>query len=289
MFRAVLASCVLVACLTTAGPAAARIVGNGTPASCTSRAVVAAVRAGGLIRFSCGPRPVTIRMKETARVRNTASRVVLDGGGLVTLSGMGTAADPVHGYVRSEAGVDDLALSGSGEPAAHGREPGPRRRELDRAALRRRGRRRDLRPRRAAADRGGVVRRQPLRAHRPGPRRWGGPRAVAVPRSSGAHHRQPVHRQRLQQRWCAQQHRGVVDGPREPVRRQPCDRDRRQSATGRDAGRWQRRRDLQRRRPDDADDHAAARSNTIRPARVVARCSSSATIAPGRSSSGTAR
>ncbi len=67
----------------------ARVVGDGSPASCTSAAVVAAVRAGGIIRFSCGSQPVTIAMRATAEVRNTSPRVVLDGGGLVTLSGMG--------------------------------------------------------------------------------------------------------------------------------------------------------------------------------------------------------
>src|SRR5437868_9686062 len=75
-------------------PAAARpvntshpnhVVGHGTPASCTSAAVIAAVRAGGIIRFNCGPSPVTIGMNTTAKVRNTSARVVLDGGGLVTL------------------------------------------------------------------------------------------------------------------------------------------------------------------------------------------------------------
>jgi len=66
-----------------------RIVGHGTAASCTSAAVVAAVRAGGVIRFSCGRKPVTIRMSATAKVMNTSARVVLDGGGLVTLSGQG--------------------------------------------------------------------------------------------------------------------------------------------------------------------------------------------------------
>jgi len=64
-----------------------RVVGRGTPASCTSAAVLAAVRAGGIIRFSCGPGPVTIRMNATAKVMNTSREVVLDGGGLVTLSG----------------------------------------------------------------------------------------------------------------------------------------------------------------------------------------------------------
>jgi hypothetical protein len=64
-------------------------VGRGTASSCTSAAVVAAVRAGGIIRFSCGPKPVTIRMTTTAKVMNTSPEVVLDGGGLVTLSGEG--------------------------------------------------------------------------------------------------------------------------------------------------------------------------------------------------------
>jgi hypothetical protein len=65
------------------------VVGDGTPGSCTSQAVVQAVAAGGVIAFSCGPRPVTIVMTATAKVRNTSGKVVLDGGGLVTLSGGG--------------------------------------------------------------------------------------------------------------------------------------------------------------------------------------------------------
>jgi hypothetical protein len=66
-----------------------RWVGHGTARSCTSRAVVRAVARGGIIRFRCGPRPVRIEMKQTAKVVNTSRRVVLDGGGLVTLSGAG--------------------------------------------------------------------------------------------------------------------------------------------------------------------------------------------------------
>ena len=65
------------------------VVGHGTPGSCTSQAVVQAVGEGGVIAFSCGPRPVTIVMTATAKVRNTSAKVVLDGGGLVTLSGGG--------------------------------------------------------------------------------------------------------------------------------------------------------------------------------------------------------
>jgi hypothetical protein len=66
-----------------------RWVGTGTRASCTSAAVVRAVAKGGIIRFHCGPRPVRIVLRHTAKVVNTRPRVVLDGRGLVTLSGGG--------------------------------------------------------------------------------------------------------------------------------------------------------------------------------------------------------
>lgn len=66
-----------------------RVIGDGTPASCTSDAVVAAVAAGGIITFDCGPGNVTIPMMATAKVRNDHGTVVLDGGGRVTLSGQG--------------------------------------------------------------------------------------------------------------------------------------------------------------------------------------------------------
>jgi hypothetical protein len=66
-----------------------RVVGNGTPSSCTSVAVVRAVAKGGVITFNCGPKPVTITMNATAKVVNTSHRVILDGGNRVTLSGGG--------------------------------------------------------------------------------------------------------------------------------------------------------------------------------------------------------
>jgi hypothetical protein len=65
------------------------VIGDGTPGSCTSTAIVRAVAAGGTVTFNCGPRPVTILMTATADVRNSTRLVVLDGGGLVTLSGGG--------------------------------------------------------------------------------------------------------------------------------------------------------------------------------------------------------
>jgi hypothetical protein len=68
--------------------------------------VVAAVAKGGIITFNCGPRPVTIVMTATAKIRNAASkRVVIDGGGKVTLSGGGArrilymnTCDPAQGW-----------------------------------------------------------------------------------------------------------------------------------------------------------------------------------------------
>ncbi len=66
-----------------------RVIGSGTPASCTSQAVVDAVALGGIITFDCGPDPVAIVMTATAKVVNTSPVVVIDGGGKVTLSGAG--------------------------------------------------------------------------------------------------------------------------------------------------------------------------------------------------------
>jgi hypothetical protein len=67
-----------------------QIIGNGTPESCTSQAVVEAVARGGVTVFECGPAPVTIKLSQTAKiVNNTGPRIVLDGGGKVTLSGGG--------------------------------------------------------------------------------------------------------------------------------------------------------------------------------------------------------
>jgi hypothetical protein len=85
------------------------VIGHGTPASCTSAAVVKAVAEGGIITFNCGPKPVTIIMKATAKVVNTSHRVVLDGGGKVTLSGGGkirllymNTCDPKQKYTTTD-------------------------------------------------------------------------------------------------------------------------------------------------------------------------------------------
>ncbi len=67
----------------------AHVIGHGSPTGCTSAAVLKAVAAGGVTTFDCGPKPVTITLSRTAKVVNAHPDVVLDGGGLVTLSGSG--------------------------------------------------------------------------------------------------------------------------------------------------------------------------------------------------------
>jgi hypothetical protein len=68
------------------------VVGHGIPVDCTSAAVIAAVAAGGVITFDCGPEPVTITLTAPARIFNdTGPEIVIDGGGKVTLSGGGTS------------------------------------------------------------------------------------------------------------------------------------------------------------------------------------------------------
>jgi hypothetical protein len=85
------------------------VIGHGTPASCTSAAVVKAVAQGGIITFSCGAKPVTIVMKATAKVVNTSHKIVLDGGGKITLSGDGkirilymNTCDPKQKFITND-------------------------------------------------------------------------------------------------------------------------------------------------------------------------------------------
>ncbi len=66
----------------------AHVVGDGTPGSCTAAALQTAATAGGTIVFDCGADPITITV--TSAITFTAESV-LDGGGLVTLSGGGSS------------------------------------------------------------------------------------------------------------------------------------------------------------------------------------------------------
>ncbi len=67
-----------------------RIIGDGTPESCTGDAFINAVAQGGKIVFNCGAKPVTITLERPAKVFNDANPdIVIDGNGLITLSGGG--------------------------------------------------------------------------------------------------------------------------------------------------------------------------------------------------------
>lgn len=64
------------------------IIGDGTPQSCTGQLFIDAVAKGGKIVFNCGQDPITITLNSSAKVVNNANNnVVIDGGGLITLSG----------------------------------------------------------------------------------------------------------------------------------------------------------------------------------------------------------
>lgn len=64
------------------------VIGDGTPGSCTCEAFTEAVARGGKIVFNCGPDPVTITLTHPAKIFNDANPdVVIDGNGLITLSG----------------------------------------------------------------------------------------------------------------------------------------------------------------------------------------------------------
>lgn len=66
------------------------VVGDGSALSCTGEAFIEAVAKGGVITFDCGPDPVVIELNRPAKVVNDSSpEIVIDGGGLVTLSGQG--------------------------------------------------------------------------------------------------------------------------------------------------------------------------------------------------------
>jgi hypothetical protein len=66
------------------------IIGDGTPESCGAESFIDAVAQGGTIVFDCGPDPITLTLSRPAKVFNDANPdIVIDGGGLVSLSGGG--------------------------------------------------------------------------------------------------------------------------------------------------------------------------------------------------------
>lgn len=91
------------------------VVGAGTANSCTGQAVIDAVASGGVITFDCGDEPLTITLDAPAKVVNAAAEtVVLDGGGLITLSGGGATrilymntCDEAQGWTTSHCNDQD--------------------------------------------------------------------------------------------------------------------------------------------------------------------------------------
>ncbi len=66
------------------------VIGDGTPESITAEKFIQAVYEGGKIVFNSGGEPVTITLTEPAKVYNREGlETVIDGGGLITLSGGG--------------------------------------------------------------------------------------------------------------------------------------------------------------------------------------------------------
>jgi hypothetical protein len=66
------------------------VIGDGTPQSCRAADFIDAVAQGGTIVFDCGPDPITLTLQSPANVFNDSDPdIVIDGGGLVTLSGGG--------------------------------------------------------------------------------------------------------------------------------------------------------------------------------------------------------
>ena len=66
------------------------VVGDGTPQSCTAEKTLDAIARGGVVTFDCGPEPVVITLDRPAKIFNdTGPEIVIDGGGLITLSGGG--------------------------------------------------------------------------------------------------------------------------------------------------------------------------------------------------------
>jgi hypothetical protein len=85
---AMLAALLLALAVPAAVTAAEEVVGDGTPGSCTSAALGAALAGGGSITFRCGSAPHTIAVSAPFDI--TASETTIDGGGLITLQGQGS-------------------------------------------------------------------------------------------------------------------------------------------------------------------------------------------------------
>ena len=210
------------------------VVGTGTPASCTGDAFVDAVAEGGVITFDCGPDPVTITLDETAKIFNdTGPEIVIDGGGMVTLSGggqrrilyMNTCDEAQHWTTRH---CDD-----QDHPRLTRAEPHVRRRQREGRDARATAAARSACA--AAASRSSTRASSTTCARTPAPTSAAPALRVLsqFERPAGVRRQQHVRRrgglrQRVLERRRPQQHRRLVDHHQQPVLAQPGDRQRRQ-------------------------------------------------------------
>jgi hypothetical protein len=92
---------------------AAKVVGTGTAASCTAAALNAARAGGGLVTFNCGG-PATIDISTGTGTKTIAVDTIVDGGGLITISG-GNAAQvfsvPANFGPGVKFGVQNLTIA----------------------------------------------------------------------------------------------------------------------------------------------------------------------------------
>ena len=265
-----------------------RVIGDGTPASCTSAAVVAAVAAGGVITFYCGPAPVTITMKATAKVRNAnGPTIVLDGGGKVTLSGGGkrrilymNTCDKAQGWTTSHCqDQDHPRLTVQNLTFADGNSTGETTEGGGGGAIFVRGGRfkvvnsRFVRNRcdQTGPDLGGA-------AIRVLSQYQGKPVYVVNSTFGGASGQGGV----CSNGGALSQHRRLVGGAQQRAHPQHGDRPGRQPGPRRHPGRRQRRRDLHRRQPVHDPDRRLGRRGQPRQRGRRRASSSSATTAPAR-------
>src|SRR5690349_13464306 len=95
------------------------VVGSGNPSSCNEAALAAAIGAGGVVVFNCGTAPTTLVVTTPKTI---AKDTVIDGKGLVTLSGGGTTRIFL---VQSDVAftVQHLTLEGASVSGARGNGP----------------------------------------------------------------------------------------------------------------------------------------------------------------------
>ncbi len=93
------------------------VVGDGTPASCTESAFEAAIAAGGVVTFNCGPSPYKLVLSST---KSITQDTVIDGGNLVTLDGGGQVRQLLLNNNNFDAATPTLTLQNITLANGHG-------------------------------------------------------------------------------------------------------------------------------------------------------------------------